>query len=291
MDKHELLSQHFCHYSVYGDYDLIIADGINHQLFSRNAPNELTRHSALAVCKSGAATMKWIDTTLPIRKNDVILFYPGPSVKMQDISPDFDIQLIVFASNFVQGRFFRKALPLSDIFTFISKNPILSLSENDVGFFQKMWDILIEAIDAENELFKKEIIVSLLSALGMWLSGQISSHIQTKPIVMKRADELVSQFMHLIAENFKEKHRLDFYADKLCVTPKYLSAVTRTVTNKSASKLIAFFLIGEAKKMLIASEMSISQVAMELGFPNQSSFGKFFKKEEGMSPSEFKLKT
>ncbi|HCE48217.1 MAG TPA: AraC family transcriptional regulator, partial [Prevotellaceae bacterium] len=148
--------------------------------------------------------------------------------------------------------------------------------------------ILFDAINAKDNQFKKEITVSLLSALAMWLNGQISSHVKSKPIALKRADELVSQFLHLLAENFKEKHRLEFYADKLCVTPKYLSAVTRAATNKSAGKLIAFFLMGEAKKMLIASEMTIAQVATELGFPNQSGFGKFFKKEEGLSPSEFR---
>ena len=288
MGKRELSSQDFENYIVYGDYDLIVAEGINHKLFSKHASNELTSHSALAVCKSGTATMKWKESTMAIRKNDVILFYPGPSVRLQDISPDFDIQLIVFASSLVQGRFFRKALPLSDVFTFISENPILSLSDDEVVFFQKMWSILFDAINAKDNQFKKEITVSLLSALAMWLNGQISSHVKSKPIALKRADELVSQFLHLLAENFKEKHRLEFYADKLCVTPKYLSAVTRAATNKSAGKLIAFFLMGEAKKMLIASEMTIAQVATELGSPNQSGFGKFFKKEEGLSPSEFR---
>ena len=111
MSKKDLLSQDFNNYAVYGDYDLIVAEGINYNLFSKNSSKELTRHSALAVCKSGTALMKWKESTMTIRKNDVILFYPGPSVRLQDISPDFNIQLIVFASRFVQGRFFRKALP------------------------------------------------------------------------------------------------------------------------------------------------------------------------------------
>ena len=88
--------------------------------------------------------------------------------------------------------------------------------------------------------------------------------------------------------NFNEHRCLEFYADKLCITTKYLSNITRMVTHKSASKLISLAIIGEAKKLLVESRMTVSQIADKLGFPNVSSFGKYFKKEVGVTPTKFR---
>ena len=97
-----------------------------------------------------------------------------------------------------------------------------------------------------------------------------------------------NSFHNLVNTNFRKHRCLEFYADKLCITTKYLSNITRMATHKSASKLISIAIIGEAKKLLVESRMTVSQIADELGFPNVSSFGKYFKKEVGITPTKFR---
>ena len=78
-----------------------------------------------------------------------------------------------------------------------------------------------------------------------------------------------------------------FYAGKLFISPKYLSLIIKESTGKSATDVIDSYVVLEAKNLLRFSGKNIQQVAYELNFPNQSSFGKYFKHLTGMSPSEY----
>lgn len=97
----------------------------------------------------------------------------------------------------------------------------------------------------------------------------------------------VKAFMELIHEHYARERSLGFYADKLCISPKYLSAIIKECTNRSAVEWIDEYVMIEAKNMLRFSGMNIQQVAYALNFRNQSAFGKYFKHLSGMSPSQF----
>ncbi len=79
-----------------------------------------------------------------------------------------------------------------------------------------------------------------------------------------------------------------FYADKLCLTPKYLSKLIRNATGRSAPEWIDAYVILEAKNMLKYSNATIKEIVFRLNFPNQSVFYKFFKARTGMTPTEYR---
>ncbi len=95
------------------------------------------------------------------------------------------------------------------------------------------------------------------------------------------------EFMRLVKKYFRYERSVAFYADKLCMSAKYLSLVVKECTGHSAAEIIDDHVILEAKNLLRFSGKNIQQVAYELNFSNQSSFGKYFKHLTGMSPSEF----
>ena len=80
---------------------------------------------------------------------------------------------------------------------------------------------------------------------------------------------------------------MSFYADKLCISPKYLSLLVKETTGKSAARWIDEFVLMEAKNLLRFSGKNVQQVAYALNFTNQSSFGKYFKHMTGQSPTEY----
>jgi len=102
--------------------------------------------------------------------------------------------------------------------------------------------------------------------------------------------ELTTNFLNLLSEHFKEEKRVIYYANKLCITPRHLSQVVKQVTEKTAGELIDDIVIGEAKILLNNPLLNISEVALALKFSNSSFFGKFFKKQTGLSPSDYKQK-
>jgi len=81
-----------------------------------------------------------------------------------------------------------------------------------------------------------------------------------------------------------------FYARQLCITPKYLTTLIKRISGKSVSEWIDNYVILEAKTLLKYSNMSVQEIAYYLNFPNQSFFGSYFKRNAGMSPSQYKAK-
>ncbi|MCR4858633.1 MAG: helix-turn-helix domain-containing protein [Bacteroidales bacterium] len=107
----------------------------------------------------------------------------------------------------------------------------------------------------------------------------------------KRSRQLLNHFFELVGENILSGQRtITFYADKLCVSERYLFKVCKKETGKTPKELINEFLIGQIKNALLTTEMTHQQIADQFNFPDQSAFGQFFKRMEGTSPSEWRQK-
>ena len=98
---------------------------------------------------------------------------------------------------------------------------------------------------------------------------------------------IMDGFFELLAKYHTKERRLSFYADKMCITTKYLSTKIKSMSGKKATDWIGEFVVMEAKSLLKYSGQDIQQVAQQLNFPSQSAFGKYFKSETGLSPKEF----
>lgn len=93
-------------------------------------------------------------------------------------------------------------------------------------------------------------------------------------------------------EECSTHHRdIGFYADKLCITPKYLSVVVKKVTGRSPVDWVDRSVMLYARTMLTSSDMTVQQIAAELNFPNPSFFGQYFKRHEGVTPKHFRDKS
>lgn len=105
-----------------------------------------------------------------------------------------------------------------------------------------------------------------------------------------RRDEIFRAFMQLMMKHYKEQHEVAYYAAELGMTPDNLSRSVIAASNKSPLQWINDVLVTEAKTLLRNPDASVNQVADELHFGDQSSFGKFFKRNTGMSPMEYRKK-
>ena len=103
-----------------------------------------------------------------------------------------------------------------------------------------------------------------------------------------RKQELNSQFQDFVFQHYKGHRNVQYYADALYVSPKHLTETIKEVTGRTAGEWIDDAVILEAKVLLRNHEISIARVADEIHFPDQSSFGKYFKKHAGMSPSDYR---
>ena len=140
--------------------------------------------------------------------------------------------------------------------------------------------------------YKREAIYSVMSSVFYMLSGiwarQASDLRENASVATNRSRMIFDQFIKLVSQNYARHRNVGFYADKLCLTPKYLSKLIKDTSGRSAPEWINSYVVLEAKNLLKYSNAAIKEIVYTLNFPNQSVFYKFFKARTGQTPSEYR---
>ena len=166
----------------------------------------------------------------------------------------------------------------------IYSNPNLKLSKTD---FQQIRDIIDLLIEERNRNDSNQFILqSLLHILLLQIQRSIDSNVNK--IVPKKYIIIYKQFKNLIEENFLNNLTVNEYASSLNITAHHLNRAVKEVTGNTTTDVIRARIILEAKRLLTFSDYSISEIAAQLRLFDSSYFTKLFKKESGLTPSEFK---
>ena len=154
----------------------------------------------------------------------------------------------------------------------------------------QMYRMIRDELTMGDYLYKKEVVqryceVWVLKSLSLNTGADTPE--LTKP--MSRKEQIFHDFLTLLEKFYTQERSISFYADRMCLTPKYLSTIIKDVSGKHGMQWIDEYVTLEAKAMLRNSELSVKQVSDHLNFPSQSMFGRFFKKMTGYSPKQYKL--
>ena len=109
-----------------------------------------------------------------------------------------------------------------------------------------------------------------------------------RPEGISRQEELFKRFIQLVHKHCTTQREVSFYANKLFITPRYLSTVIQNVTNTTAKSIIDKHVILEIKVLLKSTNLSVQEISNQLCFPDQSFFGRYFKKHTGLSPLQYR---
>ena len=103
-----------------------------------------------------------------------------------------------------------------------------------------------------------------------------------------RQETLVRKFFDLLIDSYETKRNVSYYADKLCISPKYLTTVVKSVSNRPVQSWINEVILVSAKRYIMTTELTINQIADRLHFHTTSSFVRFFRVHTGLSPLEYR---
>ena len=143
-------------------------------------------------------------------------------------------------------------------------------------------------VDAELP-YKKEVLNSVVSSMFYMIMGVWNDRVEDNRLSNSTRSRMIfDQFIKLVSEYHTQYRNVGFYADKLCLTPKYLSKLIKNATGRSAPDWIDSYVILEAKNLLKYSSVTVKEIVYKLNFPNQSVFYKFFKARTGMTPTEYR---
>lgn len=141
-------------------------------------------------------------------------------------------------------------------------------------------------------LYKQELARNSISTL-VYMAHQILVDNEEEidhPTDKSRQQQIFERFIKDVNQHFFIERNVYSYAERLCITPKYLSAVVRQVSGKSANDWINEYVILEAKALLRLKNNTIKDVSNKLNFPNQSFFAKYFKQHTGLTPKQYRTR-
>lgn len=227
-----------------------------------------------------------------LKPHDILVVRPGTLVLMSGLDKGTEFTILFISSTFLHSI----QIDLNSIeFTYLLKNPrpALQLNAHEADIVRKYFDLLTKNASGHSESgFAPRIASNLIAALVYEIMRTTATHgaeldAEDQEDKQNRAYGYVFRFMQLLHINYATHRNLDFYSEQLCITPKYLSLITKEITGYSASEWINRVVILEAKNIMLFSGKNIQEVAYALNFPSQSAFGKYFKRLTGQSPSEF----
>lgn len=234
-------------------------------------------------------------TTYEVKPQSLLVCVPGNIIKLssydEDHIADAELYFVLASPSFMNGirfdfnKIFQETLSLW-------KNPCITLSEEDMTLAEEYFK-LGRNIMLGKQQNKKEILGALVTSftyasLDVWTREINAAKKGESTSSSARVNLLFERFMALVTEYHNTERCMAFYAEKLCLTPKYLSKLVKQASGRSAPAWIDSFVILEAKNMLKYSDKSIKEIVFDLHFPNQSVFYKFFKAHTGMTPSEYR---
>ena len=171
------------------------------------------------------------------------------------------------------------------------ENPVLSVSPDTIESVLQMHTLIVQNYNSKDKAYKEDIIKSLLLAVILEIGSEYAKHQQTRlPTMKSRKEEITEEFIKLLLTHYKTGHNVVFYADKMSITPKYLSSAVKEVVGLGALSCINEVIIAKAKSSLKNTKCTVLQLSEEFNFPNSSFFGRYFKQHTGETPLQYRYR-
>lgn len=273
---------------ITGVKNFILSDNgarIKDYSFDFQHPN-IIEDIALAICVRGNARVKINLQEYHIEPNMIITLLPNYLLEICDYSDDWLVEFIFISFDFVSDF---KLIAETDLFEQIGKITCLKIKEEEMLNLLDFHAFIVKKYKREDHLYREEITKSLLHTLVYELLQLLNTYeITQNGKALSRSEKHLTHFIGLLFQFHRQERSIKFYADKMFLTPKYLSKIIREVSGKSVSQWIDEMVIMEAKAMLKSSNLTVLQISEKLNFPNASFFGSYFKKRTGISPIQYR---
>lgn len=241
----------------------------------------------MVACIKGKLSVEINTVEYTIRQNQLLICLPNSKVSNCMLSFDFEGAAMCLAPRGLLEQFSRNEL-WNMAFT-LAGSPVINVDEKDIHLFSLYSSILEEKLKVRQSWNNREIIFSIVRAILY----EILAYTKKNPRHMElgqvtQGEILFKGFIELLSSTRIKPRNMSWYAERLHVSPKYLSAVCKQVSGKTASSWINEYVVVDIRFLLKNSDKSIKEIANLLEFPNISFFGKYCRSHLGFSPTELR---
>lgn len=222
----------------------------------------------------------------------MIVLSPSLAATLHHASPDFTFTCICLVPEYFDSLPGSQLL-YSQLAEFIQVDhlPIVSLKPEKSRYLRQTFDLFSSDLRGF-KIYTHGIISHLCCLLLLQTADTFCQSNRHMPVYVKRSGEIFRKFRKLLISNYNYRlhHDIGFYADELNISTTYLSRIVKQTTGNTVRFLISELICADARRMLVCTDLDIKEIASQLGFSDQSVFGKFFVKKTGLSPLKFRLR-
>lgn len=271
--------------SAFSDNDIAVFDDVTRL----DMPHEARKIdiTIFGICLQGTCSFSVDTRQMEFKKNTIVVAFPGQTLQIHSVSDDIK-GLFICVSKERGQEIMNRTQDIVPLFMYIRQHPTAMLEDEWQQAAQNYVHLLFNMIHSEGNIFQRQALSSMLTTLYYSIASIYGNQLAATPLRNSRQEDIFVQFVHCLEQNFRTRREVSYYADQLHVTPKYLSTVVKSVSGRSAGTCIDSYVIEEAKILMRSTRKSVLEVSQELNFPNQSFFGKYFKRITGLSPHQYR---
>lgn len=249
-------------------------------------PQRLSK-GVIILCLNGHARITVNFERCKVEKYQQLFILPHSIVTFKDTSDDFKVLCFFFSTSMMDEACFRID---SELFSFLVENFMHTFSPELFQQKKALMELLLNIYEDKENKYREKMAVNYLQNYFLDTLDKVYYHISNNKVTKEagRKNILFKKFVRSVHENYMHSRDVNFYANELNISTRYLSAITQTVDNSTAKDFIDNCVVQEIKFLLFNTELSIQEIADRLNFTDQSNLGRFFKNKTRISPSEYR---
>jgi AraC family transcriptional activator of pobA len=243
---------------------------------------------AFVFCVKGRGRVKINLTEHDVYQNTLFVVVPNSIIQILEQSDDLKVEFLFFTFDFISN--IKLSTQLGYIAKAVEKQTCLYLTNDTFGDILAVHQLIVKQYQ-KHIAYREDVIKNFLYAIIYQILQLYAASMTSNPTKgQNRKEDIHMKFMALLFEHYKTERSVQFYAEKLYLTPKYFAKVIKDVSGKPALEWIDEMVIMAAKALLKSSDMTVAQIAFELEFASASFFGTYFRKRVGITPLQYREK-
>lgn len=272
--------------------EIVLSDNIDapfsepvEQLPQNNFPVQAGM-SIVLFCMEGEIHIRISLKEYVLRPNMFCVIITGMIFEVLSISYDFRGFMIATRTNFMPVT--EKTTQVMSFYKSLQNRHCYTFAEKEVAEFVRVYRSAKATLQDADHPFRIPMLQSYVQILYYRMLPIVTKEEESQSKYSHtRQEEIFQRFIGEVEKHYRKERSVKFYADLLCISPKYLSTVIYKISQQLAGEWIDAYVILEAKTLLKSGKLTIQQISEQLNFSNQSFFGKFFKRCAGMSPKDY----
>lgn len=239
------------------------------------------------LCQSGQCKFKIAEKQFSFRAGDFVAWTIDTEVTEAVYTPDFNAEILLVSRNFLlennpQSTWATKG------YLYIKEEPVFHLTSDDMDILRVDFRRFKAQLEKTDHLFRREILGKLIQIFLYNLWNIYATELNRLSSINNTSANLFARFLDLVRQRCTVDREVTYYADQLCVTPKYLSEIVRRASGKPASYWISGYAVQEIVALLKRQDVTITEISNMMNFYSPSHFSRYVKNVLGVSPTEYR---